>query len=86
MLLHFNNKKNSGQKFDIVLSEILMRSATIFLEDNFLIARKIEFDEFMEKNFIHYLNNQENIGRINRIYTNTKKDKQHYKYLSLKPY
>lgn len=86
LLLDLNDKKNSGRKFDIILSEILMRSATIFLEDNFLNARKTEFDEFMKKNFIRYLNNQENIGRINRIYTNTKKDKQYYKYLSLKPY
>lgn len=86
LLLNIKNSVTKNREFDIILSEIIMRSATIFLEDNFLNERKNEFDEFMKKNFIHFLNNQENIERINRVYTNTKKDKQHYKYLSLKPY
>lgn len=86
-LLNIEDKDiNNNNKFDIMLSKIILRSTTVFFDEDFLKIRQNEFLEFTQEKYLMFLNNKYAIKSITNIYNNTKKDKSNYKYLSLKPF
>lgn len=84
-LLDIKDNEIEKNKFDIILSKIILRSTTIFFSEEFLKTRQNKFDEFMKQNYLIFLNNQYAVKSITNIYNSAKKDKSNYQYLSLKP-
>lgn len=83
-LLRINDLEFDDLMEDILVSEIILKSVSVFFDDSFMEDLLNDLNDYVFANDVLYPNNKRIIANILNLNDITKKDKAHYSYLSLK--